>query len=130
MLRGVGQTLITAGVIVLLFVVYEVYVTNYFAHRAAGPRCTDALEQQWAADEHEDPLLPLPGSRPDRVPDGRASPTSIIPRLGRDYGFAIVQGTSTRDLEKGPGHYRRPRCPGRSATSRSPGTGSARASRS
>jgi len=30
--RGLGQLLVTAGVIVLLFVVYEVYVTNWFAH--------------------------------------------------------------------------------------------------
>ena len=31
MLRGLGQTLITAGVVLLLFVVYEVWVSNIFA---------------------------------------------------------------------------------------------------
>ena len=28
-----------------------------------------------------------------------------IPRLGAHYGFAIVEGVSTDDLKKGPGHY-------------------------
>ena len=32
-LRGIGQTLITLGLIVLLFAVYEVWITNIFAHR-------------------------------------------------------------------------------------------------
>ena len=29
--RGIGQTLITGGLVILLFVVYEVWVTNLFA---------------------------------------------------------------------------------------------------
>ena len=33
-LRGIGQTLITLGLVVLLFAVYEVWITNIFAHRA------------------------------------------------------------------------------------------------
>ena len=28
-----------------------------------------------------------------------------IPRLGTKYGYAIVEGVSTDDLKKGPGHY-------------------------
>src|SRR3569832_1720209 len=55
--RGVGQTLITAGCVVLLFVVYEVYITNIFSHRLQH-RVHNQLEQQWAAGK--DPLL-LPG---------------------------------------------------------------------
>ena len=47
MLRGVGQTLITAGVVVLLFVVYEVWVTNIFAHQKQV-RVHNVLDQQWA----------------------------------------------------------------------------------
>ncbi|MDQ1717242.1 MAG: hypothetical protein QOE89_1195, partial [Pseudonocardiales bacterium] len=31
--RGVGQTLITLGLVLLLFVVYEVWVSNIFAHQ-------------------------------------------------------------------------------------------------
>ena len=44
--RGVGQLLITAGVVVLLFVVYEVYITDIFGHeKQAG--ATAALDRQW-----------------------------------------------------------------------------------
>lgn len=44
--RGIGQTLITAGVVVLLFVVYEVYVTDIFGHEKQE-KATSALDQLW-----------------------------------------------------------------------------------
>lgn len=106
-LRGVGQTLITAGLVVLLFVVYEVYVTNYFAHEAQA-RVRTALRQQilhQVIDHQPDPLLQLPGQRAPSLPDGKGIAFLYIPRLGRDYAWAIVEGTSDADLEKGPGHY-------------------------
>ncbi|HEY8300952.1 MAG TPA: class E sortase [Jatrophihabitans sp.] len=102
-LRGIGQTLITLGVVVLLFVVYEVYVTNWFAeHEQAQVRT--ALKKQWL-DAVKDPLLPLPGQSAPKLPEGQGIAYLYIPRLGRDFGYAIVQGTSQADLEKGPGHY-------------------------
>lgn len=102
-LRGLGQLLITAGVVVLLFVVYEVYVTNWFAERAQSQVKT-ALKHEW---QHttKDPLLALPGQSGPKLPDGQGIAYLYIPRLGRDFGYAIVQGTSNADLEKGPGHY-------------------------
>jgi sortase A len=109
-LRGIGQLLITAGVVVLLFVVYEVYVTNYLAHRAQT-KVKTALQTQWDR-RHSDPLLQLPGARPPALPDGKGIAFLYIPRLGRDYAWAIVQGTSAADLEKGPGHYRSTALPG------------------
>jgi sortase A len=109
-LRGIGQLLITAGVIVLLFVVYEVYVTNYFADRAQA-QVKSALKTEWRH-ATKDPLLPLPGGSAPSVPDGTGIAYLYIPRLGRDYGYAIVQGTSDADLEKGPGHYSGTALPG------------------
>ncbi|MET3805877.1 sortase (surface protein transpeptidase) [Nakamurella sp. UYEF19] len=47
--RGIGQTLITAGVVVLLFVVYEVYVTDLFG-KEKQDKATSALDQQWERD--------------------------------------------------------------------------------
>lgn len=46
MARGIGQTLITAGVVVLLFVVYEVYVTDIFGHEKQE-QATTALDRLW-----------------------------------------------------------------------------------
>ena len=44
--RGLGQVLITAGMVVLLFVVYEVYVTDLFGHQKQE-QATSELEQRW-----------------------------------------------------------------------------------
>lgn len=99
--RGLGQTLITAGVVVLLFVVYEVYITDIFSHRAQVKVHT-ALEQTWA--RGNDPLA-LPGSGATRIPLGVGIANLYIPRLGRDYAWTIVEGADDASLEKGPGHY-------------------------
>lgn len=102
LLRGIGQTLITAGLVVLLFVVYEVWVTNFFAHREQS-KVHNALEEKWA--QGDDPLLPLPGSHSVTIPLGTGIANIYIPRLGKDYAWTIVEGTDDSALEKGPGHY-------------------------
>jgi sortase A len=109
LLRGLGQTLITAGVVVLLFVVYEVYLTNYFAHEAQT-KVKHALTRQWT--DHKDPLLRLPDGSLPTLPTGVGIANLYVPRLGRDYAWTIVQGTSDADLEKGPGHYAGTALPG------------------
>jgi sortase A len=110
LLRGAGQALVSAGVVVLLFVAYEVYVTNYFAHaeQAAAKR---QLVSEWT-DSARDPLLPLPQATGPKLPDGKGIAFLYIPRLGRDYSWAIVEGVSGADLEKGPGHYKGTALPG------------------
>jgi sortase A len=110
--RGIGQTLITAGVVVLLFVVYEVWVTNIFAEQKQT-RVHNVLEQQWA--QGDDPLvgkLNLPGSTQSTIPVGAGIANLYLPRLGSDYRFTIVQGVDDASLEKGPGHYPTTQLPG------------------
>src|SRR5437764_14463188 len=77
-LRGIGQTLITAGCIVLLFVVYEVYITNIFAHRLQT-RVHNQLEKEWA--DGQDPLT-LPGGNQSTIPLGEGIANIYIPRFG------------------------------------------------
>jgi sortase A len=108
-LRGIGQTFITAGLVILLFVVYEVYVTNVFAHREQT-KVHSALEKKWA--QGKDPL-PLPGASNVAIPIGSGIANLYLPRFGKDYGFTIVQGTDNASLEKGPGHYTGTALPGR-----------------
>jgi sortase A len=108
-LRGIGQTLITAGLVVLLFVVYEVYVTNYFSHRAQS-QVHHALQKEWA--QGKNPLLRLPDGKLPSLPAGQGIANLYIPRLGRDYAWTVVQGTSAADLNKGPGHYVESALPG------------------
>lgn len=111
-LRGIGQTLITLGLVVLLFVVYEVWITNLYAAREQS-KVTDALKQEWQ--ENKDPLLPLPGSKDPSIPLGSGIGILYIPRLGRDFHFTIVQGGTVPNdaqLEKGPAHYKDTALPG------------------
>ncbi|MCU1656381.1 MAG: putative Sortase protein (surface protein transpeptidase) [Pseudonocardiales bacterium] len=107
-LRGIGQTLITGGLIILLFVVYEVYVTNIFAHQRQV-RVHNALEKKWASGQ--DPLA-LPGGNQSAIPIGSGIANIYIPRFGRDFAFTVVQGTDDVSLEKGPGHYNDTALPG------------------
>lgn len=105
-LRGTGQTLITAGLVILLFVVYELWVTNLFAH-AKQSKVHHQLEKEWA--KGDDPLvtgrLSLPGGKQSTIPVGTGIANLYMPRLGPDYHFTIVEGTDDGSLEKGPGHY-------------------------
>ncbi|MEP7178175.1 MAG: class E sortase, partial [Pseudonocardiales bacterium] len=100
-LRGIGQTLITAGMVILLFVVYEVYITNVFAHREQV-KVHNALEKRWA---HGTDPLKLPGGASSAIPIGDGIANLYIPRFGRDFAFTIVEGTDEASLAKGPGHY-------------------------
>jgi sortase A len=111
-LRGIGQTLITLGLVVLLFVVYEVWITNLFAAREQS-KVTNALKKEWK--QGQDPLLPLPGSKDPAIPLGSGIGIIYIPRLGRDFHFTVVQGSAVPNdaqLEKGPAHYRDTALPG------------------
>ncbi|SHG20768.1 sortase A [Jatrophihabitans endophyticus] len=105
-LRGIGQTLITLGLVVLLFVVYEVWVTNIYA-RGDNDKIAQKLERTW-----EDPTLDLPGNRSSTIPLGTGVANIYIPRLGSDYHWTIVEGTGLDELDKGPGHYTRTAMPG------------------
>src|SRR3954463_16288622 len=103
-LRGVGQTLITLGLVVLLFVVYEVWITNVFAAREQK-KVTQALIKEWQKENR----LALPGSEDPTVALGTGLGIIYVPRLGRDYHFTIVEGSAVPNdaqLEKGPAHYK------------------------
>jgi sortase A len=89
-------------------------VTNYFADRAQHKVKSIVITQfqHDQADPADDPLLPLPGGGAPKLPDGKGIAILYIPRLGADYSWAIVQGTSDADLGKGPGHYPTTALPG------------------
>jgi sortase A len=115
-LRGVGKTLIGAGLIILLFVAYELWGTGIIAQGHQN-----ALRQQFDQKlrAHQVPV-PTPGlatplSTPTTVPiqpvqapaappsDGQPIGIIDIPKIG--INFVVVEGTSEADLERGPGHY-------------------------
>jgi sortase A len=100
-LRGLGQTLITAGVVILLFVAYELWFTGFETARDQH-ELTNAIEDLWrhgagSYDEPADLLKP--------IPIGSGVAVLRIPRFGRDWAKVVVEGVEVRDLKRGPGHY-------------------------
>nr|WP_245950037.1 class E sortase [Saccharothrix carnea] len=103
-----GELLITAGLVILLFVVYEVYVTDLIS---AGKQddATQALDEQWNANTVE---ADQQRQAQYELLDGQAFAKMYIPVFGPDYKFSIVEGTTDKDLEIGPGHYKGTALPG------------------
>jgi sortase (surface protein transpeptidase) len=94
-----GEVLITAGMVVLLFVVYELYITNIFSAQKQA-NATTALDKEW------DTVTTGP-QRTDHydLSDGAGIAKLYIPSLGQDYHFTVIEGTNADDLAIGPGHY-------------------------
>lgn len=122
-LRGLGQSLITLGVVVLLFVVYEVYITDLFGAQKQT-EATSAIDEAWASAE-ADVTSTVTVDRPNQaVTDPRQrtpqyEPLSgegfgkiYIPAFGADYVYTIVEGTDADALYIGPGHYIDTQLPG------------------
>ncbi len=96
--RGFGELLVTGGLVLLLFVVYEVYVTDFLTAQRQDELSTE-LREQWAADP-----TPERGSI-TQVEIGDAFGVLRIPRLGEDYTRVVLEGTEETQLAQGPGHY-------------------------
>ncbi len=133
-LRGTGQTLITVGLVLLLFCVYELKITNLVTARSQE-QLADDLRAAWAAPVASSAPTPTPtptptagtgagttGPAPTPAPPSPTAPAAAapaapvelgsglavlrIPRLGdwNDRPPVVVEGVSTDDLKKGPGH--------------------------
>ncbi len=101
--RGVGQLLVTAGLVVLLFVVYEVWITDLTSDRKQDA-LSNELRQDWEGSD--DPTVPtLPDGGISEVPLGQGFAFIRIPRFGADYVKVILEGTDEDELVEGPGHY-------------------------
>ncbi len=96
-----GEVMITVGVLLGLFVVYELWWTGRET-AAAQDVLQDDLAEQFAS-----PTLPSPAASapaPDTTPElGDALALLYMPALGEEW--AVVEGVGRSDLKKGPGHY-------------------------
>jgi len=97
--RTFGEVLITLGLVVLLFVVYEVYWTDLVS---AGKQrdATATLDDNWKGKEDPQRADHFTG-----LGEGDGFAKMYIPAFGADYHFTIVEGTTAASLEVGPGHY-------------------------
>lgn len=99
--RGLGELLVTCGVVLLLFVVYELWVTD-LVNKHTQTQLTQQLQQEWKAQPQQ---LPPASTAHGAVAVGKAFAILHIPRLGPDYERAVVEGTGQDQLAQGPGHY-------------------------
>lgn len=93
-IRGFGQLFITVGVVLLLFVAYELWFTGVYTE-AQQHKLLHALQGDWST----------PGWNFQDVALGQGVAVIRIPRLGQGYAKVVVEGVGTADLKKGPGHY-------------------------
>ncbi len=95
-MRTVGELAMTAGVIILLFVAYELYFTGIATHDAQKT-LERTFQQQLTA--HVTP------SATPKLGDGIA--LMYAPALGSrsSWHFVVVEGTGESQLAMGPGHY-------------------------
>ncbi|EAR26174.1 membrane protein [marine actinobacterium PHSC20C1] len=113
-----GEILITAGLIVLLFLVWQTWVNNIFVSNTQREEALE-LSQEWnkgeavklAPDERADPGVPTVAAAPAQaVTFG----TLIVPRFGADYTRPIAESVSLERVlnTRGVGHYTGTQMPG------------------
>jgi sortase (surface protein transpeptidase) len=103
--RTVGELMLTGGLVVLLFVIYELFITDLFTAQDQS-----RLDQQLHATWQSTPPAQLSAEPEPAV--GRPVAIVHIPRLGSDYSRVIVEGTDQDQLAQGPGHYAGSAMPG------------------
>jgi sortase A len=92
--RGFGELLFTAGVLMLFFAVYEIYGKQMETDREQD-QLAQGLEEQWEAQAAQGPdSEPLPGAANSRM---------YIPDL--DLDWVVVNGVTQEDIRYSPGHY-------------------------
>ncbi len=118
-LRGVGKTFIFLGVLILLFVAYQLWGTglaeshaqDHLKHEFASATTTrpptTATTEPSPAIGSASSTTSLPAGAP---PTGAAIAILRIPKIHVDA--AVVQGVGVSDLQKGPGHYPNSPMPG------------------
>lgn len=111
-IRGTGELLITLGVVVLLFCVYQLVWTNVSANAIESDARTQ-LEEQWTNPRP----TPSPSTPDGQLPEVAVAPGDsfaimYVPSLGKSWAKAVVQGVTLDDLRGTIGHYPKTQMPG------------------
>ena len=105
-IAGVGRTFIATGVLILLFVAYELWGTGLFEQRTQHHLRRAAPPPPQCGN----PETKITNPSPPPTPAGDAVATIKICRIGVEK--AVVSGVGDEDLKKGPGHYPQTPMPG------------------
>jgi sortase A len=112
-LGAIGRTCITVGVLILLFVAYQLWGTGIReaqAQRDLESEFEQRLGESGVAAPDESaqgagptPTTTAPGPPPPAASEGDAVAHLQIPDIGVDK--IVVEGVTLDDLKRGPGHY-------------------------
>jgi sortase A len=93
-LRIIGRFFIAAGIVILLFLAYELWGTKFVAQR----------NQRELAKKITFPSKPVPVESPTPPPNlGDGIARLEIPKI--DANWIVVEGVTIEQLKKGPGHF-------------------------
>lgn len=108
----IGEVVLTLGVLVLLFVVWQIGWNGMVEGRAQTDRVL-ALERTWGGGAGSGTTPPAgPTTVQHAPPEGEAFAIMRIPRLGADWAKPVFEGTALSILKDGLGHYRMSQMPG------------------
>lgn len=115
----VGELLITAGVLLLLFLGWQLWWTDVVADQEQAV-VVASLVDEFESARPVDSIPPIDGRSPgipqritpEGVPSGKAFAIIRIPRFGVDYARPVLEDTTRSILEQGVGHYRDTAMPG------------------
>ena len=111
-LSALGAILTGAGVLILLFVAYQLWGTGLYTGRqqdSLRSEFKDKLKAAGAAPSTTSTTL-NPAELPPPPPSGESVASIRIPKIGVDK--TVVQGVGLADLRKAPGHYPETPLPG------------------
>jgi sortase A len=127
-IAAIGRALVTLGLLILLFVGYQLWGTGIFTARAQtnlkndfkneqaayGSSTTSSLSTSTTDTQPRPTTTTIPGPlfkpAPPIPAEGEVGGIIKIPKIGLNMAF--VEGTSRDDLKKGPGHYPETAFPG------------------
>jgi sortase A len=105
--REVGLALITAGTILLLFVLYQLVGTNFAEEHNQSVLAKSFLQAEQSLGSETTPTTAPATSPPTTAAPGApvagAIDHLVIPKIGVDK--YVVEGVDEADLQQGPGHY-------------------------
>lgn len=106
-IRGFGELCITAGLVLILFVVWQLWWTDIEANKD-NQNLAGSLTDKWRDNPYdklpEDPDTPVPAAIPE---ENQAFGIMYIPRFGDNYYRTIAEGVSLEPVlnRMGMGHY-------------------------
>ena len=101
----IGRFLFTGGLLLLLFVAYQLWGTGFYERQQQGDLRSNFDDSRVEARQASQPVSGTTTTTAPLPPPPEGDPVGVIriPKIGLER--VLVQGVTVPDLRKGPGHY-------------------------